>query len=64
MENLLTLDDLAERWGVSKAYVYQLSASRRIPKLKLSRGVVRFREQDICAFETEHLREAREPITV
>jgi predicted DNA-binding transcriptional regulator AlpA len=64
MERLMSIEDLAQRWGVSKAYVYQLSAASLIPKVKLSHGVVRFREKDVSQYEIEHFHESRHQVVV
>jgi len=53
---LLTADDLAERWQVSKAHVYRLARDGRIPTVTIGR-YYRFRAASIDAWESE--REAR-----
>jgi excisionase family DNA binding protein len=47
---LLTADQLAERWQISTAQVYRLARERQIPSLALGR-YVRFRLPSIEAFE-------------
>lgn len=50
---LLTADQLAERLGCDRRYVYRLTYERRIPFHKLGSGPkapVRFDEADVDAF--------------
>lgn len=47
---LLTADDLAERWSVSKAHVYRLSRERGLPTVRLGR-YYRYRLAAIEAWE-------------
>jgi excisionase family DNA binding protein len=47
---LLTPEDLAERWQVSKAHVYRLTREDKIPTVKLGR-YYRYRLDAIEAFE-------------
>ena len=47
---LLTADDLAARWQVSKDHVYELSREGRIPVVKLGR-CYRYHPAAIEAFE-------------
>jgi excisionase family DNA binding protein len=49
-DQLLTADQLAERWQISTAQVYRLARERQIPSLSLGR-YVRFRLPSIEAFE-------------
>lgn len=48
---LLTAEQLAERWQVSTAHVYRLTRQGAIPTVKLGR-CVRYRIAAIEAFET------------
>jgi excisionase family DNA binding protein len=50
---LLTADDLAERWQVSKAQVYRLARDGRLPTLSIGR-YYRFRVASIEAWELEN----------
>ena len=56
---LLTLDDVAHQFGVSKAWVRDHATRRnpRIPVVRLGgkRAILRFRPQDVDAFITAHL---------
>lgn len=52
MTRLLTADDLAERWSVSKAHVYYLTREGRIPSVKLGR-YYRYRLSSIEAWERD-----------
>jgi excisionase family DNA binding protein len=49
---LLTADDLAERWSVSKAHVYHLTREGRIPAVKVGR-YYRYRLASIEAWERD-----------
>jgi len=49
---LLTTDQLAERWQVSKAHVYRLAREKRIPAVAIGR-YYRFRLSSIEAWEIE-----------
>lgn len=49
---LLTPEDLAERWQVSKAHVYRLTREDRIPTVKLGR-YYRYRLDAIERYELE-----------
>lgn len=54
-ENLLTPEDLAERWGVHKATVLRLFHNGELPGVAISRGkertTVRFRPSVVEAWE-------------
>lgn len=52
MTALLTADDLAERWQVSKAHVYRLAREGRVPCVPIGR-YYRFRLEAIEAWELE-----------
>ena len=49
---LLTADDLAERWQVPKSHVYRLTREGLIPAVRLGR-YYRYRLEDIEKFEAE-----------
>jgi excisionase family DNA binding protein len=49
---LLTADQLAERWQVEKAHVYRLAREGRIPTVRIGR-YARFRLDAIEAWERE-----------
>lgn len=49
-EQLLTADDLAKRWQVSKAHVYRLAREGKIPSVNLGR-FIRFRLDQIEEWE-------------
>jgi len=50
MCNLLTIEQVCERYGVSRWTVYQWTAKNFIPHLKIQ-GLVRFREPDLEKWE-------------
>jgi len=50
---LLTADELAERWRVSKAQIYRLAREGRVPTLTIGR-YYRFRLASIEAWELEN----------
>jgi excisionase family DNA binding protein len=52
-KRLLTADDLAERWQVSKAQVYRLARCGRIPTVPIGR-YYRFRPEAIETWECAH----------
>ena len=54
---LLTADQLAERWQVSKAHVYRLARDGQIPTVPIGR-YYRFRLSAIEAWESAHETEA------
>jgi excisionase family DNA binding protein len=49
---LLTADDLATRWGVSKAHVYALTREGKIPAVRIGR-YYRYRLESIERWEHE-----------
>jgi len=55
-DQLLTADDLAERWQVPKSHVYRLTRDGRIPAVRLGR-YYRYRLDAIERWETsaEHI---------
>jgi len=55
MENrLLTLDDVCQRYRVSRHTVYQWTAGNFIPHLKIG-GQLRFRLSDLLKWEEDNL---------
>ena len=48
---LLTADQVAQRWQVTKAFVYRLAREGRVPTVDLGQRVVRFRLAAIEEFE-------------
>jgi excisionase family DNA binding protein len=50
---LLTADELAERWQVSKAHVYRLARDGRVPTVAIGR-YYRFRLASIEAWEAKN----------
>jgi excisionase family DNA binding protein len=54
-QQLLTADQLAERWQVAPAHVYRLAREDRIPVVRLGR-YYRFRLDAIQRFEEESSR--------
>jgi excisionase family DNA binding protein len=47
MEKLLTIKELSEILGVRKSTLYSGTSKKRIPYVKLSEGVLRFRGSEI-----------------
>jgi len=47
VEKLLTIEELSEILGVKKATLYSWTSKKRIPYIKLSEGILRFRESEI-----------------
>ena len=47
MEKLLSIDDLAEMLGVTKATIYSWTSQNKIPHIKLSKRLLKFRENEI-----------------
>lgn len=56
MSALLTADDLAERWQVSRAQVYRLARDGHLPTVTIGR-YYRFRPEAIESWERERERE-------
>jgi excisionase family DNA binding protein len=54
---LLTPEDLADRWQVSKAHVYRLTRKRKIPFVQLGR-YYRYRIDAIERFELDAVGES------
>lgn len=54
MERLLTLNDVCQRYSVSRHTVYQWTASNYIPHLKIG-GQLRFRLSDLLEWEKSNL---------
>ncbi len=47
MERLLDVNELSEMLGVTKATIYSRTFQNKIPHIKLSKRLLRFREEDI-----------------
>ena len=47
MEKLLNIDELAEILGVTKATIYSWTSHNKIPHIKLSKRLLKFREKEI-----------------
>jgi len=58
VSDLLTAAAVAERWSTSQRFVYSLGERGLLPRVVLSRKAVRFRIQDVEAFEAGRLTEA------
>lgn len=50
MEKLLDIDDVSEMLGVTKATIYSWTSQNKIPHIKLSKRLLKFRELDIMAW--------------
>ncbi len=59
LDNLLTPDDLAKRWGLKP---YTIKAMRRRgegpPAVRFSERLIRYREADVIAYERDVLKKA------
>ncbi len=51
-DQLLTADQLADRWQISRAAVYRLARDKRVPSVQLGR-YYRFRVESIEAWERD-----------
>ncbi|MDA8171194.1 MAG: helix-turn-helix domain-containing protein [Nitrospiraceae bacterium] len=47
LEKLLNIDEVAEYLGVTKATIYSWTSQKKIPHIKLTKRLLRFREKDI-----------------
>ncbi len=47
MEKLLNIDEVAEILGVTKATIYSWTSHNKIPHIKLTKRLLKFREKDI-----------------
>lgn len=47
MDKLLSIDDLTEILGVTKATIYSWTSQNKIPHIKLSKRLLKFRENEI-----------------
>lgn len=47
MEKLLDIDDVSEMLGVTKATIYSWTSQNKIPHIKLSKRILKFREDEI-----------------
>jgi len=54
MSNLLTPEQVCERYGISRWTLYQWTSKHLIPYLKI-RGLNRFREEDLEKWEEQNL---------
>jgi excisionase family DNA binding protein len=52
---LLTAEDVGQRWGVKPSTVLRLARNRKLPAVRLSRRATRFRPEDVAAFERARL---------
>lgn len=50
MEKLLSIDELCEFLGVTKATIYSWTSNNKIPHVKLSKRLLKFREEEIKAW--------------
>jgi excisionase family DNA binding protein len=51
MSQILTAEQLAERWHVEKSWIYAKARSGELPKIPLPGKYIRFRLETIEAFE-------------
>ena len=47
MEKLLTVDEVADYLGVTKATIYCWTSQKKIPHVKLTKRLLKFREKEI-----------------
>lgn len=60
MSALLTYDQAAEYLAISTKTLRRWVAERRIPVIKISRIVIRFRREDLDRFISKHYQKALE----
>jgi excisionase family DNA binding protein len=53
MEKLLSVDELSEMLGVTKATIYSWTSQNKIPHVKLSKRLLKFREKEIIDWITK-----------
>jgi excisionase family DNA binding protein len=53
MDKLLSVDEVAEMLGVTKATIYSWTYRNKIPHIKLSKRLLKFRERDIIDWIAE-----------
>lgn len=53
MEKLLSIDEVSEILGVTKATIYSWTSRNRIPHVKLSKRLLKFREKEIMDWIAE-----------
>lgn len=49
----LSIQDVADFWGVHYRYVWALVNDNRLPSIKLGKKMIRIRKEDVIRFETE-----------
>lgn len=50
MEKLLDIDEVSEMLGVTKATIYSWTSQNKIPHIKLSKRLLKFRETEIMTW--------------
>lgn len=50
MERLLSIDNVSKMLGVTKATIYSWTSKNKIPHIKLSKRLLKFREREIMAW--------------
>lgn len=50
MEKLLGIEELSEMLGITKATIYSWTSKNKIPYVKLSKKLLKFREEEIIAW--------------
>ena len=53
MERLVSIEELSKILGVTKATIYSWTSKNKIPHIKLSRRLLKFRESDILKWIAE-----------
>jgi excisionase family DNA binding protein len=64
MEKLLSVDELSEILGVTKATIYSWTSRNKIPHIKLSKRLLKFRKNDIEAWIARRAVSADTPFLV
>jgi len=53
MEKLLDIDEISELLGVTKATIYSWTSQNKIPHIKLSKRLLKFREKEVTEWIEE-----------
>ena len=61
MEKLLNIDELAKMLGVTRSAIYVWAYQKKIPHIKLTRNLLKFREKDILDWLSQKTVSAEAP---
>ena len=64
IEKLLSVDEVSEMLGVTKATIYSWTSRNKIPHIKLSKRLLKFRKNDIEAWIAKRAVGADTPFSV